>query len=203
MKRRYQQLFLFVSFTLSLFLSLPFAYGQQQCRPTGLKCEYLSNPLGIDAPHPRLSWRLEDDRQGAKQMAYQVFVSTDSLAVEKGNVWASARINSDAYLAPYAGKPLQPFTRYFWKVAVWDKDGKRSTSTAPASFETGMIEMKNWKGAWISDNNNVALKPAALFRKVFETGKKVRSARAYIAVAGLYELYINGERIGNHRLDPM
>lgn len=189
--------------TAGLVLMVPRAYSQETCRPAGLKCEYLSNPLGIDATHPRLSWHLEDDRPGARQTAYQVFVSTDSLAVEKGNAWASPRINSGASLALYAGKPLQPFTRYFWKVAVWDKDGKRSTSTAPASFETGVMEMNNWKGAWISDNNNVALKPAALFRKVFEAGKKVRSARAYIAVAGLYELYINGERIGNHRLDPM
>lgn len=189
--------------TAGLVLLFPRAYSQETCRPAGLKCEYLSNPLGIDATHPRLSWHLEDDRPGARQTAYQVFVSTDSLAVEKGNAWASPRINSGANLARYAGKPLQPFTRYFWKVAVWDKDGKRSTGTAPASFETGVMDMNNWKGAWISDNNNVTLKPAALFRKVFEAGKKVRSARAYIAVAGLYELYINGERIGNHRLDPM
>jgi alpha-L-rhamnosidase len=203
MKRRFQHFLYCVLCTVTLFFSVPDIYGQGSCRPAGLKCEYLVNPIGIDATHPRLTWRLEDDRAGAKQTAFQVFVSTDPRAVEKGNVWASPRINSAAGLAMYAGRPLQPFTKYYWKVAVWDKDGKRAIVTEPASFETGMMTMDNWKGAWISDNNNIALKPGALFRRVFETGKKVRSARAYIAVGGLYELYINGERIGNHRLDPM
>jgi alpha-L-rhamnosidase len=65
------------------------------------------------------------------------------------------------------------------------------------------MKMKNWKGSWISDQQGVNVKPAPYFRTTFSTGKKVKSARAYIAVAGLYELYINGEKIGNHRLDPM
>ena len=66
-----------------------------------------------------------------------------------------------------------------------------------------MMDMKNWKGAWISDTRDIHLKPAAYFRKSFQAGKKIRSARAYIAAAGLYELYINGAKIGDHRLDPM
>jgi len=203
MKRRHLHFLYCICCIAGLFFLLPDAYSQGSCVPAGLQCEYLPDPIGIDAARPRLSWRLEDERPGAKQTAYQLFVSTDPKAVEKGNVWTSPRINGNASLALYAGKALQPFTRYYWKVAIWDKDGKRSVSAQPASFETGMMDMKNWKGAWISDNNNVALKPAPLFRKVFETGKKVQSARAYIAVAGLYELYINGERIGTHRLDPM
>lgn len=66
-----------------------------------------------------------------------------------------------------------------------------------------MEKASNWKGAWISDTRDVNLKPAPYFRKTFETNKSIRSARAYIAVAGLYELSINGQAIGNHRLDPM
>ncbi len=85
---------------------------------------------------------------------------------------------------------------------VWDKDGKKATSDIN-SFETGMMGMENWQGAWIGDNRDINYKPAPYFRKTFDTQKKVKSARAYIAVAGLYELYINGEKIGNHRLDPL
>lgn len=66
-----------------------------------------------------------------------------------------------------------------------------------------MMGMENWQGAWIGDNRDINYKPAPYFRKTFDTQKKVKSARAYIAVAGLYELYINGEKIGNHRLDPL
>jgi alpha-L-rhamnosidase len=188
---------------ISCMLFISASYAQTACEPAALLCEHLPNPLGIDAPRPRFSWRLADERPGARQTAYQLYVSTDSLAVEKANVWTSGRVNGNTGLAVYAGKALQPFTRYYWKVAVWDKDGKRWGHSSPASFETGMMGPQHWKGAWISDGHNAQLKPAPLFRRVFETGKKVRSARAYIAAAGLYELYINGERIGNHRLDPM
>ena len=56
---------------------------------------------------------------------------------------------------------------------------------------------------WIGDGRDINYQPASYFRKKFSAGKTILSARAYIAVAGLYELYINGEKIGNHRLDPM
>ena len=85
---------------------------------------------------------------------------------------------------------------------VWDKDGVNSSSDI-SCFETGMMEMKNWQGAWIGDNRDIDYKPAPYFRKTFEAKKKIKSARAYIAVAGLYELYLNGTKIGNHRLDPL
>jgi alpha-L-rhamnosidase len=66
-----------------------------------------------------------------------------------------------------------------------------------------MMNKANWKGAWISDSRDRDLRPAPWFRKAFQASKKIRLARAYIAAAGLYELYINGKRIGDHRLDPM
>ncbi|MEL7587424.1 MAG: family 78 glycoside hydrolase catalytic domain [Prolixibacteraceae bacterium] len=174
------------------------------CKPDDLRCEYLVNPLGVDVPHPRFCWKLDDGRYEAVQTAWKIVVGTDSAAVASGvgNFWDSGKVESDNILAGYAGKELLPFTRYFWGLSVWDKDGGLS-GPAIASFETGMMNMKNWQGAWISDGNDVDLKPAPYFRKVFETTKKIKAARAYIAVAGLYELYINGQRIGDHRLDPM
>lgn len=182
-----------------VWISLPSAIAATPGAPAGLKCEYLERPLGIDARHPRFTWYIADDRPGAKQTAYQLFVSADSSALDKG--WKSPRSASQNNIAVYQGPALQPFTRYYWRVNVWDKDGKKHS--AASSFETGMMEIDNWKGAWVSDLNDVHAKPAGLFRKVFRAGKKISSARAYIAVGGLYELYINGDRIGNHRLDPM
>ncbi|GEP97371.1 alpha-L-rhamnosidase [Chitinophaga cymbidii] len=167
--------------------------------PADLKCEHLVSPIGIDAKHPRFTWRIADDRPGARQTAYQLYVAEDSSALDNG--WTSSKTNTADNLAIYQGQPLKPFTKYYWKVEVWDKDGKKHS--AGSSFETGMMEMGNWKGTWISDVNDVDVKPAGLFRKVFQAGKKIRSARAYIAVGGLYELYINGDKVGNHRLDPM
>lgn len=190
---------------ISLFLSLyvwvftPAVKAATPGDPADLKCEYLVRPIGIDAKQPRFTWRMEDNRPGAKQTAYQVYVSADSSSLEKG--WKSAKSATSANIAVYNGTPLQPFTKYYWRVDVWDKDGKKHS--AASSFETGMMEMANWKGAWVSDLNDVNAKPAGLFRKTFQAGKKIRAARAYIAVGGLYELYINGDKVGNHRLDPM
>lgn len=187
------------------FLLAVEGFAQSPCKPVALKCEYLVSPIGIDAARPRLTWRLDDSRRGARQTAYRIVVGTDAAAVQKGigNAWQTATMSSDAQLVNYGGKPLQPFTRYYWAVQVWDKDGKTSTIQNISFFETGMMDIKNWKGAWISDNKDIKEKAAPYFRKSFSAGKKIRSARAYIAAAGLYELYINGKRSGDHQLDPM
>ncbi len=177
-------------------------FAAPQCLPVKLQCEHLDNPIGVDNAHPRFSWQLQDARLGAQQQAYQLFVSTDSAALDQANTWQSGKISGNITLLTYAGKPLQPQTRYYWKVSVWDKDGIKSTSTTNA-FETGMMQASNWKGAWISDKDDVNLKPAAYFRKEVSVNKKIKFARAYVAAAGLFELSINGQRVGDHYLDPM
>lgn len=191
--------------SIGVLLMTTTAYGQIVGKPVQLKCEHLVNPLGIDAVRPRLTWRLDDSRRGAAQSAYQLTVGTDSMAVSLGqaNEWTSGKLTSGQQLVRYAGKPLRPFTKYYWRVEAWDQDGAKLATSGVASFETGMMDKKNWQGAWISDSRAVNLKPAPYFRRNFQAKKKIRSARAYIAVAGLYELYINGQKVGNHRLDPM
>ena len=180
------------------------AQAAAPCTPVGLRCEHLETPLGIDAPAPRLGWRLDDSRSGALQRAYRVVVGRDSAAVAAGcgDVWDSGRTDSDGMLVRYAGPKLDPFTRYYWAVTVWDKDYARSSSGV-AAFETGMMGAGNWQGCWISDHHDINHKPAPYFRKEFSVGKRVKSARAYVAAAGLYELHINGRKVGDHRLDPM
>ncbi len=194
-----------IRFFLLLFLVLFFFKLNAQLAPVRLQCEHLVNPLGMDAPNPRLSWQLEDPRKGAVQSAYQLFVGVDSIAVAngKGDIWETGKIQSDSVLVTYNGKKLQPFTKYYWQVRAWDQEGQPSERNQVASFETGMMGQQNWQGSWISDSRDIALKPAPYFRKEVELKKKIVSARAYVAVGGLFELYINGEKIGNHRLDPM
>lgn len=95
------------------------------CQAVGLECDHLVCPLGIDHPQPRLSWRMADSRTGARQTAYRLIVGTDSLEVTqgKGEEWDTRRQQSDRRLITYSGRSLRPFTRYFWRVEVWDKDG--------------------------------------------------------------------------------
>ncbi|RNC65863.1 alpha-L-rhamnosidase [Proteiniphilum sp. X52] len=187
-----------------LLLSGYFLKGASSPLPVGLKTDHLENPIGIDNPNPRLTWRIEDNREGARQSAYRVIVGTDSLKVlnGEGGIWDSGKMNSDRQLVTYAGNSLAPFTKYYWKVMVWDAWQNESKSDIRC-FETGMMDISNWQGNWISDGRDIHHASAPWFRKKFETGKEIASARVYIAVAGLYELHINGEKIGNHRLDPM
>lgn len=179
-------------------------YAQTSFHTTKLETEHLANPIGLDAPSPRFSWKMDDKKTGAAQTAYKILVGTDSAGLlnESKTTWNSGWQTSSASLVTYSGQPLKPFTKYYWSVAVKNQQ-QNSAASATANFETGMMAQKNWNGAWISDVSDINLKPAPYFRKAFDGHKKIKSARAYIAAAGLYELYINGEKIGNHRLDPM
>lgn len=185
-------------------LNVAIAATKLDAKAVDFKCEYLKNPLGIDNAHPRLTWKMANSKKGAKQSAFQIIVSTDSLAIvnRNGTVWDSEKTVSGENLAVFKGKRLQPFTKYYWTVDIWNEADKKLTSKEVASFETGMMEVSNWKGAWITDVQDINLKPAPYFRTAFQAKKRIKSARAYIAVGGLFELSINGKKIGNHRLDP-
>ena len=166
-----------------------------------LKCEHLINPLGIDAKTPRFSWQQQSDDAGCAQSSYHVKVWMEQQPGNKVFVWDSGRIMSDRNMVVYSGAALQPFTKYHWRVTVQNNTGVVKDSQV-AEFETGMMEMNNWKGHWITDTRDVDLKPAPYFRKEFYISKELKSARAYIAVAGLFELSVNGQSVGDHRLDP-
>ncbi|RYZ49001.1 MAG: alpha-rhamnosidase, partial [Sphingobacteriales bacterium] len=148
---------------------------------------------------------MNDSRQAAKQVAYQLLIGTDSAEIQnnRANQWNSGKIISGKNNIIYNGKELTPFTRYFWKVVLWDKDGKALPASASSWFETGIMNTSNWKGSWISDGGSIQTLPAPHFRKQFTITKKLKAARAYIAAAGLFELSVNGETAGDHRLDPM
>lgn len=195
---------LILTFCVSTFFSFSNANGQSAVRLTGLQSDHLENPIGIDNPAPRLSWKMEDDRQGAKQRSYRVLVGKDSIQVAGGSadMWDTGKIISGDILVTYAGKQLEPCTKYYWKVISDDLLDKEVASSVH-SFETGMMNIKNWQGAWIGDGKDKDYQPAPYFRKKFAAGKTIKSARVYIAAAGLYELYINGEKIGDDRLDPL
>ncbi len=181
------------------------AYSQQVVKATDMKCEHLVAPLGLETDQPRLSWKMQDTSADAAQTAYRILVGKDSVAVSKrtGESWDSKKVSHSSNLVVFKGSALEPFTKYYWSVLLWDKNGKLLPQSPVSHFETGMMKMSNWRGTWISDRNGINTLPAAYFRKGFDAAKKIRSARVYIAAAGLYELYLNGQKVGNHRLDPI
>lgn len=173
--------------------------------PTDLQCEYLDNPLGVDCPSPRFTWKISSSE--IAQSAFQIMVSTDSaqLSHNKAEMWDSGKIDSDSCLITYKGQPLQPFTKYYWKVTVWNNKDIQSKPSQIASFETGLMSSDNWQGKWIYDGQSIDYKPTFYFRKDIDLNKdkKVKSARTYITAAGLYELSVNGLKAGDRMLDPM
>src|SRR5262249_22325337 len=123
-----------------------------QSKPEKLQCESLIEPLGIDTEHPRLSWQLRDPRDGARQTAYQIEVasSQQNLATGKADIWDSGKVASDnSRGVVYAGPNLQPSKRYFWRVLVWDRDGKAYAASDATWWETGLLSRSNWKAKWI------------------------------------------------------
>ncbi|MEK9604546.1 MAG: family 78 glycoside hydrolase catalytic domain [Flavobacteriaceae bacterium] len=189
-----------------VFLTLLWNAHSQNDRVTlyGLMTEYLTNPIGLDVQTPRLTWKTKDQRKGAKQTAYEISLGIDSAKVTsgEGSHWNSGKIMSDKQMVVYKGKILEPYQKYYWSVNVWDHDNQKISSSEPAHFEMGMMEMQNWKGNWISDSRDIHKKEAPYFRKEFSARKKIKKARVYIAAGGLFELYLNGKRVGDHQLDP-
>jgi len=117
-----------------------------------LTCEYAINPLGIDTPQPRFGWLLKSDRRAQSQSAYRILVagSKKQLAANVGDRWDSGKVDSDNSInVEYAGKPLASGEECYWKVRVWDKQGRPSPWSKPASFEMGMLKQSDWKGKWI------------------------------------------------------
>jgi alpha-L-rhamnosidase len=93
---------------------------------------------------------------------------------------------------------LKPYTRYYWRVAVWADNGEVATSEA-AWFETAKME-KAWNGKWISPELGSNIHPI-LSKKIY-IEKSIKSARAYVCGLGLYEMNINSEKCGDEYLSP-
>ncbi|MGC9086716.1 MAG: family 78 glycoside hydrolase catalytic domain [Thermoproteota archaeon] len=172
--------------------------------PKILYCEYSTNPLGVETTNPRFSWVLESSNRDEVQTAYQILVSDSisSLCKDMGNIWDSKKVNSNESInVVYNGKRLESDKTYYWKVRVWDREGRMSNWSEMATFHTGLLNPEDWKARWIqSPNSNNDIAP--LFRKKFDLDKPIKEAYLYISGLGYYECYINGIKVGNSVLDP-
>lgn len=176
-----------------------------------LRCELLSNPLGIDKANPRLGWQIQADERNIVQTAYHVLVasSAEKLAQNIGDLWDSGKRISDNSIAVfYDGKALKSDTEVYWKVKVYTNKGESDWS-APAYWRVGLMYYKDWNRRWIgfdgyfdSDNKEAGYLSARYFRKEISLAKKVKQATAYIMGLGLYELYVDGEKVGDQVLAP-
>jgi alpha-L-rhamnosidase len=166
-------------------------------RPWDLRVEHLDDTIGLDTRAPRLSWKLP---QAARfQHAYAVRL----------NEWESDRHDGEEnVLIAYPGSPMASRARVRWQVKVWTDIGESAWSN-PAHFELGLLEAADWTGRWIEPadattgaRREVGHRSASLLSSTFAIGDVGRTARLYVTAHGVYELFLNGRRVGDSELTP-
>ena len=175
--------------------------NQQAAEVTTLRCEYLENPLGIDAEKPRFSWVIEERDQGTeardlKQTAYQVLVasSEELLNKDKGDLWDSGKVASDQSIQlEYKGKPLESRMQCYWKVRIWDQDGKATAWSNPSAWIMGLLSSSDWQAKWIKYSSETK-NEAQYLRKEVNLDKPVKRAVVRFACLGFADVLINGRK---------
>jgi alpha-L-rhamnosidase len=174
---------------------------------SGLKCEYRTNPLGIDTTTPRFSWKLvqENFSRGQKQTAYQILVASSIERLEQniGDLWDSEKVESDQSVnVAYAGKILESSKQYYWKVKVWEVSGLSSTWSEHAHFSMGLLKQDDWQGEWIYKHGQNK-KDHNWYRKNFLLNENPESAFIHVASFGYHEVYVNGEKVSDAVMNPV
>lgn len=173
-----------------------------------LVCEYRTNPIGIDISQPRLSWKIRSNEMNVNQTAYEIRVAANESDVKAGKnlIWSTGKVlSSQSVHIKYNGTALTPMQRVYWQVRIWNQNNSQSAWSTPAFWETGLLVPENWKAQWIYsefDNPKDAQRPCIYFKKDFAVKGEIKSARIYATANGLYELSLNGKKVGDEYFTP-
>lgn len=187
-----------------VLLALPLM-GQAQLRVTDLRVEHMTDPAVVDVTQPRLSWVNEpkDERvKGERQTAYRIVVASTEEGLQRGryDLWDSGRVPSDqSVLVPYGGRALTSGQDCYWRVQTWDVRGKRSKWSKTGHWGMGLLKPSDWQAQWITAAKTDG---APLLRKAFTLKRGVKRAKAFVTAGGFFELYVNGQRVGEDYLVP-
>ncbi|HEY0679422.1 MAG TPA: family 78 glycoside hydrolase catalytic domain [Chitinophagaceae bacterium] len=181
---------------------------------TNPRCELLINPLGIDITNPRLSWQITAElHSGVKQTAYHIMVASSRAKLEnnEADLWNTGIQHSSRSIhVPYEGKKLQSRMHCYWKVKVITNKGETGWSEI-SEWSMGLLNTADWKAKWIGYDKasgwdsitQFSRLSARYLRKPFILPSDIKSAKVYVSGLGLYELYINGKKIGDQVLAPL
>ncbi len=193
----------------------------------GLKIEYADSPLAIGTRRPRFSWEVALPGRARRQSAYQILAATEPARLEPGraDLWDSGRVeSSQSAHVEYAGAPLRSNQDVYWRVRIWDETGRAHDWSEVAMFGTGLFDENDWEAQWIGlgapdepfadpaifqqeriTPDVAAVEPdlrSPLLRRVFILEQPVRRARAFVCGLGLFELRLNGRKVGEDALSP-
>ncbi|MCR5101612.1 MAG: glycoside hydrolase family 78 protein [Butyrivibrio sp.] len=171
-----------------------------------LRTSHMENPVGI-ADKPYFSWVIESEKNNVLQEAYAIRVMNLAGECLWNTGWIKSSNNS---FILYEGKKLEQCTLYIWSVEVKDNYGEIATATT--SFETAINDAGGWKARWVEDSLQLKKRehgfgnqpPATMFRKTFtvDDKKSIEKVRVYASAHGVYNLYINGCKVGDRELAP-
>ncbi len=169
-----------------------------------LRCEYQWNPIGIGVTRPRISWRLQAEKRAVLQSAYRIQVAED-LQFSK-LLWDSGKVSADRCVHVELGEmPALSGKRFHYRVQAWNQRDESTAWSEPAYWETGLLSTDEWTAEWIAAplrEGEAESEISPMLRKAFTLPGRVREARVYATSLGLYELYLNGERVGDRYFTP-
>ena len=168
--------------------------------PTRLRAEHLPEAMGLTIREPRLSWT--PPAGTTMQTAYQITAS---------NGWDTGKVESAACSGiPYSGPALRSRDRFEWRVRTWNTDGSGTETgtgwSEPMPVELGLLDTADWTAQWIGPAEEVVPapgeRPGYALTRDFTLDAAPQKARAYATACGIYELFINGHRVGDQQLTP-
>lgn len=208
--------------------ALPSAVHAAPGAPTGLRAEYLTNPVGLDVAQPRLSWKLPAGRDGLAQSGWQVQVASSRERLLRGRAdrWDSGRVNDDrSHLVPYSGRALAARDQCWWRVRYWDQEGRGSTWSEPARWTMGLLGPDDWRGKWIgaqptpppgaeaagwgaaqwvwlaggpADATEERAPGTVYFYREFEVPAGVERGELLISVDDTFTVWLDGDQVGQN-----
>ena len=179
-----------------------------------LRTERMTDPMSIDTPTPRLGWRIESTEQNVMQTSAHIIVASTREKAEtlEGDLWDTVIEGDKSQWVRYEGKPLKSNTRCYWRVQVSSECGNSEWSEV-AMWNVALLTESDWRGRWIGldrampwdrEEEHSRLSSRYLRREFsLSNSAKVRRATLYICGLGLYECFINGQRLGDQMLAPM
>jgi alpha-L-rhamnosidase len=188
-----------------------------------LSCDGSVDPVGVDTAAPEFHWTLgEQSRRDrdVRQSAYQIVVAASRAALDRvdGDVWDSGKVSAPfGASVPYAGKDLASDTLYYWKVRVWDGEGRVSEWSETATFVTGILHPSEWTANWIAatpdgptqpqaqgdDETRLdAVPPLPIFRHEFIVRRPIVRASLFLSGLGEAETLLNGGAVTSAALTP-